>query len=142
MEWNSVPPDYAFKAISAKQLARSNRTKQNIFLLLGLLMGVAAGVFITIFFPDFLREERKWIVPVLMTGSIGIGLILQVVNPSVAVPRCPSCSFDWTIREGKSVPISQQMLTWDRCPGCGAIMNDQLLQLAVKKRASAKSPEV
>lgn len=139
MEWKSVPFDYAVNAIAVKQLARSNRFKQNIYFLLGLLMGVAVGVYLAIFSPDFLQEERKWVVPVLAAVGIGIGLILQAVNPSKTVPRCPVCFYDWTIREGKSVPVSQQMLTWDKCPGCGAIMNDELLQLAVKKHPPTKS---
>jgi hypothetical protein len=137
MKWNSVPPDYAVKAIAAKELARNNRSRQNLYVLFGLLTGITAGIGIAIFLPGFLEEERNWIVPLLAASGISIGFILQAFNPSVALPSCPNCSYDWTIREGKSVPISQQMLTWDRCPGCGAIMNDELLQIAVKKRVRA-----
>ena len=34
--------------------------------------------------------------------------------------------------------MAGQMPTWDRCPGCGAPMNDDLLALALARDAQRK----
>jgi len=133
MEWNSVPPEYAAKAIAVKALARKNRSLDNWYLLGGLLTAVASGAGVLFLSPNIFDEGKNWLVPILVVAGVCLGLFLRAINPSAELPKCPSCAQDWTIREGKSVPLSQQMLTWDRCPGCGAIMNDGLLQIAVKK---------
>jgi hypothetical protein len=133
MEWNSVPPEYAAKAIAVKALARKNRSLNNWYQLGGLLTAVAAGAGVLIFFPIIFDEARNWLVLVLVIAGVSLGLCMRAINPSAELSKCPYCAQDWTIREGKSVPLSKQMLTWDRCPGCGAIMNDGLLQIAAKK---------
>jgi hypothetical protein len=133
MHWNSIPPDYAVKAIAAKALARKNNSLDHWYLLGGLLTATAAGAGTLFFFPITFDEVKTWLIPVFGVSGIGLGLLLRAIHPAVQLPECPSCAQDWTIREGKSVPIAQQMLTWDKCPGCGALMNDGLLQIAAKK---------
>ena len=135
MRWDAVPPEYAAKAITAKTLARRNRSRDNLYLLGGLLSAIVVLATVLFFFPVIFDGTKKWLIPVLIALGIGLGLILRLLNPATHSPKCPSCAQDWTIREGKSVPLAQQMLTWDKCPGCGAIMNDGLLQIAVDKHA-------
>lgn len=133
MKWDAVPPEYAAKAIKAKSLARKNRSRDNLYLLGGLLSAIVVLAVVLFFFPVTFDDAKKWLIPVLIALGMGLGLILRQLKPATQSPQCPSCAQDWTIREGKTVPLSQQMLTWDKCPGCGAIMNDGLLRIAVDK---------
>mgnify|MGYP001408445360 CR=1 FL=1 len=133
MRWDAVPPEYAAKAIKAKTLARRNRSRDNWYLLGGLLSAIVVLAAVLFFFPATFDDTKKWLIPFLIALGMGLGLIFRQLNPATNSPKCPSCAQDWTIREGKSVPLAQQMLTWDKCPGCGALMNDGLLQIAVDK---------
>ncbi len=133
MKWDAVPPEYAAKAIKAKTLARKNRSRDNLYVLGGLLSAIVVLAGILFFFPVTFDDTKNWLIPVLIALGMGLGLMLRQLNPATYSPKCPSCAQDWTIREGKTVPLAQQMLTWDKCPGCGAIMNDGLLQIALNK---------
>lgn len=133
MRWNAVPPEYAAKAIKAKALARKNRSSENLYALWGFLSSIVVLVGVLLFLPAIFDQTKNWLIPILMIIGTSLGLVLRQVNPPEHSPRCPSCGLDWTIREGRTVPLSQQMLTWDKCPGCDGIMNDGLLRLALNR---------
>jgi predicted RNA-binding Zn-ribbon protein involved in translation (DUF1610 family) len=48
-----------------------------------------------------------------------------------ALARCPQCGYDWEIKEGRSVPHTEVMEYWYKCPGCGLFMGDEVLKLAL-----------
>lgn len=142
MKWNSIPPDYAAKAIAAKELARKNCSHENLHLMGGFLTAAAVAASILFFDPFFFEQSKRWIILPLVAVGIGAYYVLGRLLPLKASPaKCPNCLHDWTIREGRSVPLAEQMLRWDKCPGCGALMNDGLLQRALKQQPSNEVPD-
>jgi hypothetical protein len=136
MKWNAIPADYAAKAISAKALARKNYSRENLHVLVGVLAGTAIGGLTLWMHPFFFEENRPWGFLLIAAAGMGVGFIFYARFPYTApAARCPNCGHDWTIREGKTVPLAEQMLQWDQCPGCGALMHDALLRIAGQKGA-------
>lgn len=142
MKWNAIPADYAAKAIAAKALAQKNRSRENFHLFVGVVAAAAVGGLTLWIHPHFFEENRRWGLLLIAAVGIGAGYLSHALFPFKApVARCPNCGHDWTIREGKTVPLAEQMLLWDQCPGCGALMHDALLRIAVQKEAKARPSE-
>lgn len=136
-----IDADYARRAMAAKRQARRDNTALHCVELAGLLAGVGiAGVWIV------LDPSASALVDARRIALLGVaGLVVaafwgarRASRNGARAPACPRCGHDWTIREGKGVPMAEQMLTWDRCPGCGALMNDDLLALALTRDAQRK----
>ena len=143
MPSHDIPPDIVDMALRAKASARHNNSRRNLVLLAGILAGVGAAA-LWIFYSPFSSPQPK--------AKILIGLVLGIVVASVVLfwrqkyyypndASCPACGYSWEIREGRSVPFSERMEYWDRCPGCGLLMSDELLELALT-RPSTSFPSV
>jgi hypothetical protein len=129
MKATNPPPSVAAAALAAKQLAQRNSTRRNLVMLAGVVVGV-------LFFAGYV---------LLMNGvAVGAGLFVLAVGLGATVAgafllryssrltpdlaACPQCGESWEIREGRSVPYSQRMAYWDKCPGCSLPMRTELLQ--------------
>ncbi|MDD3328169.1 MAG: hypothetical protein PHW25_13900 [Zoogloea sp.] len=125
--------DYARRAIAAKALARRNQSRSNGALQMGALAGALVGWVWSVAEPDGAAAYRK----VLL--SVAAGLLAAVYIHAIRTRRkpppqaaCPACGHDWEIRKACE-PTWQIMLQWDKCPGCGALMGDERLQIAVAR---------
>lgn len=136
-----IDADYARRAMAAKRQARRDNTALHCVELAGLLAGVGiAGVWIVLdpsasALVDGRRIALLGVAGLVVAALWGVG---RASRNGARAPACPRCGHDWTIREGKGVPMAEQMLTWDRCPGCGALMNDDLLARALTRDAQRK----
>lgn len=112
-----------------KALARRNRNVRNAVVLLGILLGLLASFAWLMLAPaDGFRPEIKLIAGVAGGGLLGYFLLST--HETTLFPQkaaCPNCGHNWEIKEGDYVPIKEKMPTWDRCPGCGSLMNEALL---------------
>lgn len=128
-----IAPDVASKTLEAKSLARTNRSKRNAILLIGYLFGIGTAIIWDLIEP---HSSPK------LAGKIFLGMI---VGPCAALvflrffqsrfiselARCPKCGYGWEIKEGRGVPHSEIMEYWYKCPGCGLLMGDEVLKLAL-----------
>lgn len=132
-----IPPvdaDYARQAIEAKALARRNETRGNRALLAGVLGGMLAGFLWVVFEPDGGAEpgSKLWVSVVAgLLVAIYVQLFLTRRNPPPQA-ACPACGYDWEIRKARE-PTCQAMPHWDKCPGCGALMGDEMLEIAMAR---------
>lgn len=126
--------DYARRAIAAKALARRNQSRSNVALLVGTLAGVLmGGVWVVVEPFGGAEPARKVLV------SVAAGLLVAIYVHAIRTRRhpppqaaCPACGHDWEIRKACE-PTWQIMLQWDKCPGCGALMGDEMLEIAVAR---------
>lgn len=125
--------DYARRAIAAKALARRNQSRSNEALMAGALVGMLLGWLWSVVEPDGAEPSRK------MLLSVAAGVLAAVYIHAIRTRRkpppqaaCPACGHDWEIRKACE-PTWEIMLQWDKCPGCGALMGDEMLQIAVAR---------
>lgn len=135
---SEIDEDYARRAVAAKRLARRDNSALHLGQLAGVLAGVGIGAVWIVLDPgaNALADVRRIALMVVVGVVVAAFWGERRASRSVSrAPACPRCGHDWTIREGKGVPVAEQMLTWDRCPGCGALMNDDLLAMALARNA-------
>ena len=125
--------DYARRAIAAKALARRNQSRSNGALMVGVLAGMLLGWVWSVVEPDGAEPARK----VLVSVAVGVlaATYIHVIRTRRHPPpqaACPACGHDWEIRKACE-PTWQIMLQWDKCPGCGALMGDEMLAIAMAR---------
>jgi Zn finger protein HypA/HybF involved in hydrogenase expression len=112
-----------------KALARRNRNVRNGIILVCVLLGLLVSFAWLIFSPtDSFRPEIKLIAGITAGGLLGYFFIFT--HDAKLFPQkaaCPTCGHNWEIVEGDHVPLKEKMASWDRCPGCGSLMNEVLL---------------
>lgn len=116
-----------------KALARRNRDVRNAIFLGGVLLGAAAGLIWSFHMAKDGVLRMGWVVGV--AAGWGLGALVLSVHRQAIFPRaaaCPTCGHSWEIKEGRTVPPSEYMPGWDRCPGCQQLMNETLLAKALR----------
>lgn len=121
-------------AVKAKRLAYRNRSRRNWVWLGGLFSGIAASGLWLLFFPGDVVNPKTSVFICAALGLVAAGLTLLVGQKTFfpETAKCPSCGYGWELREGRYVPLSERMETWDKCPGCGFPMSDFLLERALQ----------
>lgn len=131
----AIDPAYARRAIEAKALARRNKSGVYLPCFVGALVGASVGMLWIILGTDAGPAPLKRVL-VCMTGGIVAALyvygIRRLRHPSDKA-QCPDCKYDWEIHELGTPGNPFPMTEWDKCPGCGALMNDDLLAIAVAR---------
>lgn len=125
--------DYARRAIAAKALARRNQSRGNRALLAGALAGILLGGVWVVVEPDGAAPFRK----LLVSGAAGLlaAIYIHAIRTRRHPPpqaACPACGHDWEIRKARELTW-QIMPQWDKCPGCGALMGDEMLEIAMAR---------
>ena len=121
------------RAIAAKALARRNQSRSNRALTVGAIGGALMGELWSFVEPDGAAPYRKMLVSV--AAGVLVAIYVHVVRTRRHPPpqaACPACGHDWEIRKACE-PTWEIMLQWDKCPGCGALMGDEMLQIAVAR---------
>ena len=129
-----IDPDYARKALEAKSRAFRNRHHAGTPLLAGALAGlVCGGAWWAIDGADPTPAFRR-----IMAGTVG-GMVVSMYVHGIRrlrhpPPRgvCPACGHDWErprLVDGMTAFPEQ----WDKCPGCGAVMTTELLEIAIAR---------
>ncbi|UCV03743.1 hypothetical protein [Dechloromonas denitrificans] len=128
-----IAPDIASKTLEAKALARRNRTKRNVILLIGYLFGISIAVIWDLVAPNSSPKSATKVYLGMMVGPGAAFLFLRVFESRYIAPqaRCPKCSYNWEIKEGRGVSLDAHMECWHQCPGCGLLMGDDVLKLAL-----------
>jgi hypothetical protein len=115
-----------------KSLAHRNRSAGNWLLLACVVVGTGVGSSFALWNP---------LSGIGLLPSVSIGLILGTaigaywkvqVRRDATSAACPSCNYSWEILEGAQIPTASQMPSWDRCPGCGLLMNESVLRLKLQ----------
>lgn len=117
-------------AVQQKALARKNRTQRDIRFAVGCALG-----FVTVWaLAHLLAEPQPRTPQLILFGSVAGGVLgwLMVSQLRQVLAACPVCAHSWEIKEGRTVPISERMETWDKCPGCGLLMADWALKRAAE----------
>jgi hypothetical protein len=113
-----------------KELARRNRSMRNWLLFAGVLIGTLLAIGWFVLLPQGLPLPiTKLIIGVGLGTLFGYWLIFRLrhrIFPAFA--GCPQCGYSWEIKEGRSARPQDQMQTWDRCPGCGLLMSEALIE--------------
>jgi predicted RNA-binding Zn-ribbon protein involved in translation (DUF1610 family) len=128
-----IAPDVASKTLEAKSLARSNRSKRNVILLIGYLIGIGTAIIWDWVAPNLSPKAEDKILLGMIVGPCSAFLFLRLFESRYisALARCPKCGYSWEIREGRGVPHAEIMEYWYKCPGCGLLMGDEVLKLAL-----------
>lgn len=128
-----IAPDVATKALEAKSLARSNRSKRNVILLIGYLLGIGSALIWDLIAPNSWPKSSSKIFLGMIVGPCAALVFLRFFESRYisALARCPQCGHDWEIMEGRGVPHTEVMEYWYKCPGCGLFMGDEVLKLAL-----------
>lgn len=117
-------------AVKAKKLAYRNRSRRNWVWLGSVLCGMATAGIWLVFFPDSVTNPKISVFVSVFSGLAVAVLILgtghKTFFPETA--KCPSCAYSWELTEGRYVPLTERMDTWDKCPGCGFLMSDFALE--------------
>lgn len=122
-------PAVAAAALAAKQLAQRNRTRRNLVMLAGVVVAVLAFAGYVVLTGDVHDGGGPLILAVgLGVAAAGVWLLRNPSRITPALASCPQCGHSWEIQEGRSVPYSQRMPYWDKCPGCGLPMRTELLR--------------
>jgi len=138
MRWDEIPPGVAKLAVEAKALARRNNSKRNVALFVGFLLGMGIALFWNLYSPIAYLSPKMNLLFGIMIGAF-VALLIIVLQEKCDTSEeavCPVCCHSWKIKEGKGVPIAEQLESWDRCPGCGLLMSDALLNVTLKRHAS------
>lgn len=120
--------DLAEQVRQQKALARRNESIYAWVLFVGLLCGGIAYAAWFALDPDDGKPPVIWTFVCIAIAVMLAGLPLVKLHARL-FPRkaaCPVCGHDWEIKQGKFVPVNEQMLAWDHCPGCGLLMNEEL----------------
>lgn len=125
----NLSPSIAAAALAAKQLAQRNRTRRNLVMLAGVVVGILAFAGYVVLMGDVGGGAGSFVLAVgLGAAAAGVWLLRNSSRITPALASYPQCDHSWEIREGRSVPYSQRMPTWDKCPGCGLPMRTELLR--------------
>jgi hypothetical protein len=139
MPLHEISPEIANMALEAKALARHNDSRRNLVLLVGILAGVSVAVLWFVYSPlSSPQPKTKFLIGVAL-GIVAASLIL-FLRQKYYYPmdeKCPVCDYSWEIKGGSTVPLSERMEYWDKCPGCGLLMSDELLKLALIRRSTS-----
>lgn len=129
-----IAPDVASKVLAAKSLARRNRSKRNVILLIGYLIGIGSAVILDLIAPNSWPKSADKIFLGMIGGPCAALVFLRFFESRYvsALARCPQCDYEWEIKEGRGVPHAEVMEYWYKCPGCGLLMGDEVLNLALK----------
>ncbi|WP_295004246.1 hypothetical protein [uncultured Dechloromonas sp.] len=129
-----IAPEVAIQTIQAKALARRNRSIRNTVLLIGYLLGIGGAIAWVLIEPNAARTSGTKMLVGLIVGYTAALVCLHFFERKlIPVPaRCPECGYGWEIKEGRGVPHAEIMEYWCKCPGCGTLMGDEVLELAVK----------
>ena len=133
-----ISPDIVNLALKAKALARRTNSRRNVVFLFGVIAGVCVAALWIFFSPVGVPQPQTKFVIGVMLGILAASLVL-FLRQKFYFPKdanCPSCGYSWEIKEGRSVPFSERMEYWDKCPGCGLLMSDELLNLALTHDSS------
>jgi hypothetical protein len=134
MSLHETSPEIAHMALEAKVLARRNSSRRNLVLLVGILSGVSVAALWIAYSPLPSPAPKTKLVIGVLLGILAASLRLfwcqKYYYPGDE--KCPVCGYSWEIKEGSTVPLSERMESWDRCPGCGLLMSDALLKLALR----------
>lgn len=127
--------EVAVKAKNAKRLARKNRSRRNIFILICFLVAFGATVIWCLVAPEASPTCGSRFALAIFIGFVMGELLFRLLNKShpQCEAKCPVCDYSWEIKEGRSVPLAEQMGTWDRCPGCGLLMGDEIIDLSIRR---------
>lgn len=129
-----ITPDIASKTLEAKSLARSNRSKRNVILLIGYLLGIGAAIIWVLVAPNSSpKSVDKIFLGMIVVGPCAAFIFLRFFESRYisTLARCPKCGYNWEIKEGRGVPHTEIMEYWYKCPGCGLLMGDEVLKLAL-----------
>ncbi|MBB2776094.1 UNVERIFIED_ORG: hypothetical protein HNP28_001399 [Comamonas terrigena] len=137
---HEIPSDIANMALEAKALARRNNSRRNLVLLGGIVAGVSVAALWFLYSPLSLPQPKtKFFIGVVLGVFAALFVLFwrqRYYFPNDA--KCPACGHSWEIKEGRGVPLSERMEYWDKCPGCGLLMSDELLKLALRSTGPAR----
>jgi hypothetical protein len=133
--FSAETPALACAAIAQKELARANRSRKNVRGLIGFAAGCASCAAAAWLLGASPEPGGLPFFLCIVAGAVGGALSASQLRLQGAA--CPVCKHNWEIKEGRSVPVSEQMETWDKCPGCGLLMADWAL-----RRASQGKPRL
>ncbi len=113
-----------------KALARRNQTVRNGVFFVGVLAGLIVATAWFLLDPVAGPKPQAKFLIGAASGAM-LGAFALVVHESSLFPNkaaCPTCGHSWEIQEGRGVPAMAKMPNWDKCPGCGILMNEALLK--------------
>jgi hypothetical protein len=113
-----------------KALAYRNRSVRYRVLFLSFAVGGLVFVASYHFSPQPFEALKIRLVGCLAIALPLYWLIFYVFGNRLEARRaaCPQCARSWEIKEGRGVPSSENMINWDKCPGCGILMTEALLR--------------
>lgn len=124
-----------------KALAHRNRSAKNWILFISLTLGgLAWGVW---YFmspaPTTTLKGRAGIC--ILASCIGHYFFFAIHGKTIITREaaCPQCGHSWEIKEGRGVPPTEIMTNWDKCPGCGILMNEALLRRQLKSTTKSST---
>lgn len=132
-----IAPDVASKIREAKALARSNRSKRNVIVLIGYLLGIGGAIIWNFVAPNSPPNpgDKVFLGMIVGPGAAFVFLRFFESRYIAALARCPKCGYSWEIKEGRGVPHSEVMEYWDKCPGCSVLMGDEVLTLSLTSQS-------
>lgn len=129
--------EFTRRALAAKALARKNRSLRNRVGLIGALAGLGIAILWIITAPTGSLDPGTRFA-LCTGGGYALARLFLERHAKQWIPekaQCPTCGYDWEILEGDGVPVDKCMENWDKCPGCGTLMNDLVLTLAQNRHA-------
>jgi len=115
--------------VAAKRLARRHQSQRSLLLLAGAAIGVVVGV---VWVAGQEASSPNWSTALFggLVGGLVLGSVLSwQLSKRQAPALCPRCGYVWEIREGRGIPITEQMPYWDKCPGCSIPMKEWLVEV-------------
>lgn len=128
-----IAPGDASRILEAKSLARRNRSKRNAILLIGYLLGMGGAIIWELLDPSSSPNSSSKIFWGMIVGPGAAFVFLHFFERHYIsqLAQCPKCGHSWEIKEGRGIPHTEIMEYWDKCPGCGSLMGDEVLKLAL-----------
>ncbi|WP_394788279.1 hypothetical protein [Rhodoferax sp.] len=127
-------PDIVTLVRQQKALARRNQTVRNVILLVTVALCVGLSLAWMALAPtDGITPSIKILIGIV--AGCMLAELVRNTHASTLFPKdaaCPACGHNWEIKEGRTVPQKERMPTWDRCPGCGILMNEAVLALHLR----------
>lgn len=128
-----ILPEVASLTLEAKSVARRNRSKRNVILLIGYLLGISVAIIWDLLAPNSSPKSAGKVFLGMFVGPCAAFIFLRFFESRYisALAQCPKCSYSWEIKEGRGVSHTEIMEYWYKCPGCGLLMGDEVLKLAL-----------